>query len=853
MEVVEILLCSLGGVEERDVLNIHVACTVAGEEVEAAVGDDTVLDGGQTCVVQIQNCQVPVVVLVPSHAGHVALTGPAGAGADEDVSVQIAVGAVCECHVRRQLEVRAKLDNGHVRIAAVGGQTNEGHAILSDDLVRADVLSNGLLGGASQLIDVLGIQNQHGSVGIDGLGLLRSHDLQSGNFNGGISANCQSVELEGAGAGNDTHLALAGSGDQSVLDGLGGAVLQGDDRLGSEGACRINLVDVCIVNGAGQSDGGVGNAVHQDGNGGTVISHGQLRACSIDRIDLVTNAGDGLGVVVLDHDEQLAAAQTCIDTCTAHSVCAVGLVVVVDLVEAACGIEGLNNSIGVHDLVAADEHPACAVGVEDVSLEEVTAVDVGVHIVDGGQVVELALAVGLNAGTGQRQLSDEEVTQIGGIHGGADLVGVHVSGEAVGDVLGQLGQIDHDLLAELNNGTVSQLGNEADEVIVALQVLQRNLDLEAGCELAACAQNVVLGGSLELAVDELVVVHVVAEGINSLIEADPAAEGDVLQLSSGSEGQGVVDLVQLCISTAVREIHLAVDVEGVKGVTLHTGIGDLGEGRILLEVVLGNCLLAMEEADVSDVDGATLGESVASVVDTVGLVGLTVLVENVAGLQSIEAEVRNVLTVVLACFNERLSVEDGYVPLAVGDNGLTEHSAVIGGAVAGGSDVHLYIGTGSIGAVTDRNVAGTVYACEGIPVRIGTERNDVNVAVLKGQAILSHVAGIAAGDGLNVFSTKHVHGLHGISGLGLLSCRRLGGILRLGGGGSLGGIIRLSGRSFGRLLGGFLRIGRLRGGILNVLSGLFGRLVGYSGVIRLLGILASHKNHSQCQQKGKKN
>jgi hypothetical protein len=129
----------------------------------------------------------------------------------------------------------------------------------------------------------------------------------------------------------------------------------------------------------------------------------------------------------------------------------------------------------------------------------------------------------------------------------------------------------------------------------------------------------------------------------------------------------------------------------------------------------------------------------------------------------------------------------------------------------------------------------------------------VKVAGLKGQAILGQVAGIAAGDGLNVFSTKHVHGLHGIRGLGLLSYRRLGGILRLGGGGSLGGIIRLSGRSFGRLLGGFLRIGRLRGGILNVLSGLFGRLVGYSGVIRLLGILASHKNHSQRQQKGKKN
>ena len=84
--------------------------------------------------------------------------------------------------------------------------------------------------------------------------------------------------------------------------------------------------------GAGQLDGGVGHAVHQNGDGRAVISQGQLGACCVDGVDFVTNAGDGLGVVVLDHDEQLAALETCIDTCTAHSACAVGLVVVVDLV-----------------------------------------------------------------------------------------------------------------------------------------------------------------------------------------------------------------------------------------------------------------------------------------------------------------------------------------------------------------------------------------------------------------------------------------------------------------------------------------------------------------------------------------
>ena len=100
-------------------------------------------------------------------------------------------------------------------------------------------------------------------------------------------------------------------------------------------------------------------------------------------------------------------------------------------------------------------------------------------------MVELALAVGLNSAAAGRQLGDEEVCQIGGIHGGADLVGVHVGGKAVGDVIGQLGQINGDLGAELSHGTVSQLDHEAHEVIVTLQVLQRNLDLEAGCELAA--------------------------------------------------------------------------------------------------------------------------------------------------------------------------------------------------------------------------------------------------------------------------------------------------------------------------------------------------------------------------------
>ena len=290
--------------------------------------------------------------------------------------------------------------------------------------------------------------------------------------------------------------------------------------------------------------------------------------------------------------------------------------------------------------------------------------------------------------------------------------------------------------------------------------------------------------------------------------------------------------------------------------TLHTGIGDLGEGRILLEVVLGNCLLGMEEANVSDVDHAALGKIVTSIgLGALKIVGLAVLVQHVTCLKRIEAEVGNVATVVNAGINERLSIEDGNMPLAVGDNGLTKHGAVVGGAAAGGSDVHLDIGTGSVGTVADRNVAGTVYACEGIPVRIGTDRDDMNVAVLKGQAILGHVAGIAAGNGLDVFGIKHVHGLHGIGGLGLGSLGSLsvrsGGIGLLGfgsGSGRLVGLVSVGRGSLGIGVGGLC-------GVLFTCCGLFGGLVGHGGVIyRRLGVvLARHEHEGHNHEKGQKN
>ena len=77
-----------------------------------------------------------------------------------------------------------------------------------------------------------------------------------------------------------------------------------------------------------------------------------------------------------------------------------------------------------------------------------------------------------------------------------------------------------------------------------------------------------------------------------------------------TEGDGVVLCGELIARAAVLgEVHTAVDVEGIEGVSdlACGGIVRLDVGRILLEVVLQSVLCGVEDTDIGNVEVVALG------------------------------------------------------------------------------------------------------------------------------------------------------------------------------------------------------------------------------------------------------
>ena len=167
------VVCSsiLSGVEEADVLHVEVVTLgrVACEEVHTEVGVLVVGDGGHAGLGQIDDHEAPV-ALGPGDREGVAVTGPACAGAHEELTLNGRVGAVGDGHVVGQNVAGAQRNDGHVGIAACGGPADEGVVALGDDLGGAELVHVGG-GGTGQGVQRVGIQHEHGIGGISGLGL----------------------------------------------------------------------------------------------------------------------------------------------------------------------------------------------------------------------------------------------------------------------------------------------------------------------------------------------------------------------------------------------------------------------------------------------------------------------------------------------------------------------------------------------------------------------------------------------------------------------------------------------------------------------------------------------------------
>ena len=410
---------------------------------------------------------------------------------------------------------------------------------------------------------------------------------------------------------------------------------------------------------------------------------------------------------------------------------------------------------------------------------------------------------------------------------------------------------DLDLLVEQNDGTVLQLHNKANCVNTGLEVSHGNGDLVTGSMLAAISGvlNRAFGLNGELTVYHRVVVNEIAVAGDGLIEAGPTAEHYGLASSACIKGNGVVGFIQLKVYLTGGSgvvVILTVDPEGVVGNADLTGSIGSNVRRILSEIVCSGILSGIEECDILNIDVAVLGESISCPgLGSFNIVLLAVLVQLVAGLESIETEVGNGRTVVKTLIDDLLGIKDSQMPLAVGNNGLTQHRVIVGGTCAGGADIHLDISAGGIGAVTDGNKASALYVGKGIPVGISTDRDNVQIAILERNAVLSDVAGIAADNGRDLVSLVHANGIRGVSSRDFLGSHFLGRLFGSCGGlgrGSRSGLGSRSHGSFGSGLCGGVCIG-LCGGLAG--SGSSGGLA--AGGISGLVVRTSNGSHNQCE------
>ena len=258
---------------------------------------------------------------------------------------------------------------------------------------------------------------------------------------------------------------------------------------------------------------------------------------------------------------------------------------------------------------------------------------------------------------------------------------------------------------------------------------------------------------------------------------------------------------------------------------------------------------SIEECDICYIDGAALRQRITGIILTVGLVGLTVFIQHVSCFQCVKAEVRDLRAVIQTLFNDFLRIKNRQMPLTVGNDGLTQHSVIVRGACTAGADIHLNIRAGSIGTVADRNKASTCYVGEGIPVGIGTDRNDVQIAVYQGYAILLDVAGITARDGGDLLCRVNADRISRIY-LGRRRVIGFGGIFT-----GVGGVFAGVGGVFTGGGGVFTGIGGVFTGIGGVFTGLGGRgfrgslLDGIGGFFGICcGIFTRHKYQQQCHQ-----
>ena len=135
-----ILLGGLIRIEEGNVLDIEVIlglCLVAVVvlvDAEAAVIDDVTGKGGDVCLEQIDDDQVPVLVLVPIHVHDVVLAVPASAVAQEHGAERGNVRAVGNGHVAADLTVNDALGDDEIGIGAVGDHTGKGSGAFAHDL-----------------------------------------------------------------------------------------------------------------------------------------------------------------------------------------------------------------------------------------------------------------------------------------------------------------------------------------------------------------------------------------------------------------------------------------------------------------------------------------------------------------------------------------------------------------------------------------------------------------------------------------------------------------------------------------------------------------------------------------------